>query len=484
MKWSWGDYFPEFPSELKTASEGHPQLVEQIVWSRQGDLLYREDQVCIPKHQVPEFLRWVHESRGHIRGQRLVALFQRAVYTTLKNSEILQQLKDSQCHCAKATQNQQADRGLLRPLPIPYTANLLVYVDFIEGLPKFKGYDSILLLTCGLTSPADGAGASCARRAGAPSAGPPPGSPDRPPGAGRSPPPVAGPPSQPSCPVGADSSVSPPQPSPAPAPRPGPVPPPWVPDVYQRVDRPLTPAQQQLCASVWAPGADPEDVLVQAFGVDVGRGDLRTLRPSAWLNDQVIHLYGELITLRCQLGIFRLPRTYVFSTNFYTRLVGGPMGRGSPYDRVRSWTKGGDILTYDVLLLPVHLVDHWALVVVSRRNQQVSYLDSLGRPGHQVLEAVLRYLEDEHGRRRCDPLNWAGWVVGTPRGAVPQQDNEVDCGVFLCKYMSYCALECPFDFGPDHIPAIRGQMVAEILTAHGLPRGPTSVPATSSAADA
>ena len=150
-KWSWGDYFREFPSELKTVSEAHPGLVEQIVWSRQGDLLYREDQVCIPNHQVPEFLRWVHESRGHIRGQRLVALFRRAVYTTLKNSEILRQLKYFQCHCAKATQNQQADRGLLRPLPIPYTANSLVYVDFIEGLPKFKGYDSILLLTCGLT---------------------------------------------------------------------------------------------------------------------------------------------------------------------------------------------------------------------------------------------------------------------------------------------------------------------------------------------
>ena len=36
-------------------------------------------------------------------------------------------------------------------LPIPYCANSLLYVDFIHGLPKFGGYDSCLVVTCGLT---------------------------------------------------------------------------------------------------------------------------------------------------------------------------------------------------------------------------------------------------------------------------------------------------------------------------------------------
>ena len=35
-------------------------------------------------------------------------------------------------------------------LPISYCANLLLYVDFFHGA-KFGGYDSYLVVTCGLT---------------------------------------------------------------------------------------------------------------------------------------------------------------------------------------------------------------------------------------------------------------------------------------------------------------------------------------------
>ena len=40
---------------------------------------------------------------------------------------------------------------MVSSLPIPYFANSLLYVDFIHGLPKFGGYDSCLVVTCGLT---------------------------------------------------------------------------------------------------------------------------------------------------------------------------------------------------------------------------------------------------------------------------------------------------------------------------------------------
>ena len=44
-----------------------------------------------------------------------------------------------------------ASRGLISSLPIPYCANSLLYVDFIHGLPRFGGYDSCLVVTCGLS---------------------------------------------------------------------------------------------------------------------------------------------------------------------------------------------------------------------------------------------------------------------------------------------------------------------------------------------
>ena len=55
------------------------------------------------------------------------------------------------CGCHASKQSDSRDRGLISSLPIPYCANSLLYVDFIHGLPRFGGYDSCLLVTCGLS---------------------------------------------------------------------------------------------------------------------------------------------------------------------------------------------------------------------------------------------------------------------------------------------------------------------------------------------
>ena len=62
----------------------------------------------------------------------------------------MQSIVDS-CDCHASKQSNSRDRGLVSSLPIPYCANSLLYADFIHGLPKFGGYDSCLVVTCGLT---------------------------------------------------------------------------------------------------------------------------------------------------------------------------------------------------------------------------------------------------------------------------------------------------------------------------------------------
>ena len=62
----------------------------------------------------------------------------------------MQSIVDS-CDCHASKQRDSRDRGLVSSLPIPYCANSLLYADFIHGLPKFGGYDSCLVVTCGLT---------------------------------------------------------------------------------------------------------------------------------------------------------------------------------------------------------------------------------------------------------------------------------------------------------------------------------------------
>ena len=55
------------------------------------------------------------------------------------------------CGCHASKQSDSRDRGLISSLAIPYCANSLLYVDFIHGLPGFGGYDSCLVVTCGLS---------------------------------------------------------------------------------------------------------------------------------------------------------------------------------------------------------------------------------------------------------------------------------------------------------------------------------------------
>ena len=55
------------------------------------------------------------------------------------------------CGCHASKQSDSRDRGLISSLPIPYCANSLLYVDFIHSLPRFGGYDSCLVVTCGLS---------------------------------------------------------------------------------------------------------------------------------------------------------------------------------------------------------------------------------------------------------------------------------------------------------------------------------------------
>ena len=55
------------------------------------------------------------------------------------------------CGCHVSKQSDSRDRGLISSLPIPYCTDSPLYVDFIHGLPHFGGYDSCLVVTCGLS---------------------------------------------------------------------------------------------------------------------------------------------------------------------------------------------------------------------------------------------------------------------------------------------------------------------------------------------
>ncbi|KAJ7325007.1 hypothetical protein JRQ81_018027 [Phrynocephalus forsythii] len=154
----------------------------------------------------------------------------------------------------------------------------------------------------------------------------------------------------------------------------------------QRVDKAteglpaLTEDMEREIANVLSHGEDDE-ILTSAFKLNVTRGDIQTLKNQQWLNDVVINFYMNLLVERNKRPGF--PNLYAFSTFFYPKL------NLAGYNAVRRWTKEVDIFQYDMILVPIHIRVHWALVVIDMRRETITYFDSMGQNGYRVCMQLL-----------------------------------------------------------------------------------------------
>ncbi|VAI85644.1 unnamed protein product [Triticum turgidum subsp. durum] len=128
---------------------------------------------------------------------------------------------------------------------------------------------------------------------------------------------------------------------------------------------------------------------------------------------------------------------------------------------LRRWWKGIDIFQKPYILFPVHADTHWSLVIIcmpAKEDQSgpiILHLDSLkfhnSRLIFSVVERFLKqewnYLKDNGSLAEC-PIRETVWK-NLPRKiekkpiAVPQQENEFDCGLFVLYYMQRFIEEAP-----------------------------------------
>ena len=152
--WSLRDYHAEYKCVLNSLSDGlEARVIDGDRWYKDNQYLYYEDRIVVPEEQLDGCLQRAHRSSGHTGCNRSVDVFRGCFYSRLTCVELharMQSIVDS-CGCHASKQSDSRDWGLVSSLPIPYCANSLLYVDFIHGLPKFGGYDSSLVVTCGLT---------------------------------------------------------------------------------------------------------------------------------------------------------------------------------------------------------------------------------------------------------------------------------------------------------------------------------------------
>lgn len=241
--------------------------------------------------------------------------------------------------------------------------------------------------------------------------------------------------------------------------------------------------------------------------ITLKRTDFKRLRGARWLNDEVLNAYVALVNdrnnryfqeLRGDAGPAERPRTYMFNTFFYSRLVCG--NDSYDYAGVARWTRRAkvDVLEKDLILIPVNIGNHhWVLAGIDLQHKCYLYLDSLGGGGHShaVLPAIKRWFYDElldkHGLEKAnsvgvdtfqEPLNKYYEFLPTtalsqsppsvsaspkkpkkPRKhKIPKQRDGGSCGVFTAKIADCLELGVKVYFAHEHINLIRSRMALDL----------------------
>jgi sentrin-specific protease 1 len=202
--------------------------------------------------------------------------------------------------------------------------------------------------------------------------------------------------------------------------------------------------------------------------------DVARLTPGCWLCDNLIDAYFLVL----EKGVTGL-RVAAFSSHIYTKLMGMKLAEDNVargvylYSRVDNWvarkkklTKRG-IMANDLVLVPINVDQHWALVCIDVRARVITYLDSFVglRGGHEKGEAVLQnmiaFLADAGGLTVSHMSRWRSVTVGHD---VPQQENGDDCGVFTSVFGRCIARGEKLAFKATHSKAMRQLIAFELMT--------------------
>ncbi|KFK39004.1 hypothetical protein AALP_AA3G188100 [Arabis alpina] len=201
----------------------------------------------------------------------------------------------------------------------------------------------------------------------------------------------------------------------------------------------------------------------ESSNIDISGEVLQCLQPSAWLNDEVINVYLELLKERETREPEKYLKCHFFNTFFYKKLVSDS---GYNYKAVRRWTTqrklGYALIDCDMIFIPVHRGVHWTLAVINNRDQKFLYLDSLNGVDPVILNALAKYLVDEVKEKSGKNIDVSSWDMEFLED-LPQQQNGYDCGMFMLKYIDFFSRGLGLCFSQEHMPYFRLRTAKEIL---------------------
>ena len=218
--------------------------------------------------------------------------------------------------------------------------------------------------------------------------------------------------------------------------------------------------------------ASNDDIMGKAENDYVHRKSLHTLRPGTWLNDEVVHYVCTLLRLRDEklsLETTGRRRSHFFKSFFLTKLLDDDNTYN--YANVKNWSKkvpGTDIFALDKVIFVVNIGGvHWGCAVAYIQLKKIQYYDSLHGDGNRYLEGIFRYLQDEHlEKKQVELPNKVNWKLVPCQADCPSQQNNYDCGVFVCAYADHLSVEKELGFGQDYVSAMRQRIALSVIIGH------------------
>ena len=127
---------------------------------------------------------------------------------------------------------------------------------------------------------------------------------------------------------------------------------------------------------------------------------------------------------------------------------------------------GGNIFKLGKMTASVNVGGaHWCLCVAHVSEGKVQYYDSMGGGGSRYLSGLKQYFLDEAKKFPDDPVakSVPSWEEVPTVAGTPQQDNDVDCGVFTCYFANYVSAEQKMDFSASDMPLLRRRLTLDLL---------------------
>ncbi|CAL5184384.1 unnamed protein product [Lathyrus oleraceus] len=227
---------------------------------------------------------------------------------------------------------------------------------------------------------------------------------------------------------------------------------------------PLTDDEEHEVSRAFSTNRKKILVAHESSNIELSGEKIRCLLPGAWLNDEVINLYLELLKERERREPKKFLKCHFFNTFFYKKLISGR--DGYDYKSVRRWTTqrklGYNLFDCDKIFVPIHQEIHWCLAVINKKDAKFQYLDSLKGKDNRVLKVLARYFVDEVKDKTGKDIDVSTWEKEFVDD-LPEQENGYDCGVFMIKYADFYSRGLGLCFNQEHMSYFRRRTAKEVL---------------------